>query len=248
MPSASVQQIDLKVPKHVSKGDPIGALEAQVDFTVNANADGCYAVAVYLYDNETLIPDQLVASNLHEITIPCNCLKAGQPQKFTIAGNAGAPPAAAGGAIQLKPGLKGKWPTSDGPFDDTLDLYAKVEVYYCRQACPATGDCDPIRTQRLRELVGVGTTEDDEENVEIIDGDGTEEGIDLLKEGAKAGTGVVKAELPELPGGAKAKSALPGLEEVAIAQLAERVNAMRLEQVRLARGRALEVEETERDS
>jgi hypothetical protein len=250
MATASVSQIDLQVPKHVSKGDPIGPGELTVDFTVNASADGCYAMAVYLYDNEKLIPDELVASNLHQITIPCNCLRKGRPQKFTISGHAGAAPAAGGGAIQLgPPGLKGKWPQSDGPFDDVMELYVKIEVYYCREACPATGGCNPIRTQRLTDLVGVGTTEDEAFDVTIIDGSGTREGIDLLKEGGKAAGGFVKSELPQAPGGGQApgaaKSLLPGFEEVALAQLAERVNEMRRELVRLERGRQLEVERSE---
>lgn len=63
MATASVHQIDPQVPKHLSNGDSIGARQLQVDSSVKLDAEGCCALAVYLYDHQNLIPDEPIASD-----------------------------------------------------------------------------------------------------------------------------------------------------------------------------------------
>jgi hypothetical protein len=248
MPTAFVRNIDLETPRDCAKNEPIAGLEVQVVFEVVVDGTGCYAIAVYVYDHENLIPDRVIASNVHQSRIPCYCLQSGNPQRFVISGSVGPTQPDPAGALRLRPPLSGKWPESDGPFDNTLDLYAKVEVYYCLRPCPPQGDCEMIRTQKLDMLVGVGTTEDDDlAKVDIKDGGGVREGIELLKEAAKTGAGAaLKTELPQPFGGDAPKSLLPGLEGVYFAGLQQRIDEVRIELARLSRGQASELVRPER--
>ena len=234
MPQAFVS-IRQTLPLIVDKNDPVGARQVTVEITVRVDGSGCYAFAVYLFDRDRF-GDDMIASNLHEDEVPCYCLKKGESYKFVISGAAGTPRPAPPGTIRLEPPLKGKWPESDGPFDDTLEVFAKVEVYYCRKACSEAGKCEPRPSQKLDVLVGSGIALDSPQDVTIRDGHGTKEGIELLKEGAKAGAGALMSELPMGVGSRPPKSLFPGSEEVAIAFLARRIDNLQTDIVRLAQG------------
>lgn len=66
--------------------------------------------------------------------LECICFGRGERKLFAVSGDhrPGPLPGQPGKIIQLRNPLRGKWPTSDAG-DSTLELYARVEFYVCRE-------------------------------------------------------------------------------------------------------------------
>jgi hypothetical protein len=257
MPSAYISNVDLETPLHVWKGQPITGKEMQLDFTVRVSNDGCYAIAIEIYDYHLWRPNTVIASNLNHSTLDCTCLKKGEAYVFHATGDSGAADPAPAGSTPVPNPIHGSWPESSGPFSDTMNLFAKIDVYYCRRACPPQGgSCGRISVHRLDVLCGTVENDDERRKVKIVDspepmnsiekaaGAGMSAGSKALPGGATGG--VLKSELPgippELPG---TGPELAGSQAPEVASLALKIDEMRAEISRLRRGQAFPAAEGE---
>jgi hypothetical protein len=200
----------------VGRDQPIRPWELYVDFTVALNVDGCAAIVVEVRDADPWpLPDRVIADNLGTTSIPCECFKRNVERRFRIYAdvNPANPPFAAppGGEV-LIPHLMGRWPSSDGPFDDTLELFAVVTVFLCNQEC-VDGRCKPLE-DGLEGFSRIGRTDtrDRPRSVVIRDGIGAKEGADLIEKGAGAVGGALKSVAPPpLGGGGQEHGSKPGI-------------------------------------
>jgi hypothetical protein len=187
---AAITEVELYNPKHCFKNNDIGPNNLEVDFTVTVDADGCYAIAVVVLDEDDFSPDDVIASNLANAKLKCLCLKRGQPMKFAINGGGNGPkPAPEAGRTQLD-NMTGVWPTDDGALDDTLGLYVRIDVYPCSlEACQEGAECNrTLNTGRIDDFTPVAsyTSEDNPQETEIVDGEGFERAQELIEKGVSA--------------------------------------------------------------
>jgi hypothetical protein len=210
--AATITDVQLKNPQHCFKGKDIGPKNLGVDFTVTVNADGCYAIAVVVLDDDTTSGDDIVASNLANCELTCICLKRGQAQKFSInAGGDQPKPAPKPGHIQLD-NLTGVWPKDDGILDNTLELYVTIDVYNCGfEECTPGGDCQrTLVTGRLKYTTPVVsyTNKSEPQDTEIVDGEGTDRFFEFVEKGASAAGSIPKVARSESAAPSDAYAAL----------------------------------------
>lgn len=190
MPNISLHEY--KLPRQVFRPGPVRAHEFYLEFSVTVEQEGCYAIAVTLSDEDDVTGADVFASNT-DVELKCHCFQAGQAQRFYVTGGAPAPdssvlPQPAPGATRLS-GVTGIWPDSDGPFDDTLEVKARVELFVCtRGACAGAAErCGRLDWGRPRVAILTQTTRIIE--VEVGNSTDVEEGIDLIKEAAGTAAG-----------------------------------------------------------
>lgn len=192
----SITDVELYNPKHCHKNWKIGTKNVEIDFTVKVKYQGCYAIAVTLWDDD-LSPDDIIASNLETGKLNCICFKAGETKKCAINGDHGngPRPTPEAGRTQLDP-ISGQWPASDGPFDDTLELYVTIELYLCKQvSCAESGEtaCKWLNCGKLGDHPPLATfsSKGHVQKTEIVDGDGWTEGMGLIEKAASAGGSLI---------------------------------------------------------
>jgi hypothetical protein len=199
----SITDVELYNPKHCHKNWKLGPKNLEIDFSVKVEQAGCYAIAVTLLDDDDLSGDDIIASNLEVGKLPCLCFKEGETRKFAINGGDGPTPTPEAGRTQLDP-ITGQWPASDGPFDDTLELYATIELYLCKQGPCTPNGCRWLNCGRLSDFTSVTTYSGKEhpQKTEIVDGEGWAEGMGLIEKAASAGGSLIpktsRAELRTL--------------------------------------------------
>jgi hypothetical protein len=184
---------EYKVPRQVFRPGPVRAHEFFLEFSVTVEQHGCYAIAVSLRDEDDVTGDDAFASNT-DVELLCHCFQPGVAQRFYITGGESAPEGAAppqpqAGATRLS-GVTGIWPDSDGPFDDTLEVRADIELFACSfgECGVAVGrPCGRLDWERPRTVVHQVSTR--VKKVDVGNGTGIEEGVDLLKEAGGAAAG-----------------------------------------------------------
>ncbi len=177
-----------EVSQSVYRGRPIGAHEYFLEFSIEVPTTGCHIIHVALFDADSVTGNDQFAST-NDALLPCNCLQAGTARTFWIGGAAPAPEASimppSSQGTQLT-GLTGSWPDSDGPFDDTLEVFAQIKLYVCEiKECSGDEDCGANSLRRLGNPIATWTTF--RSDVVVEDGTHITEGVGLLQQGASAG-------------------------------------------------------------
>lgn len=117
-------------------GQPVRSNELILDFDVEVDETGCYAISVVVYEDDPVYDDVILQN--YDAYVPCACLAPGVHKfRVTAAGAAPAgatpPPPATAGTTTLPP-IEGNWPTDDGDFDTDIELKYEIAVY-------RIGDC-----------------------------------------------------------------------------------------------------------
>ena len=207
---AGISNIELISPEECNKDQRITGQDLQVNFFVQVDAPGCYAVAVRVLDKSFsgefsplfggLGKDKSIASNVRNGALECLCFEQGETKKLSVISEGGVAQLAPG-FMQLKNPLRGVWPPDDGFGDDTLELYASIELYLCSEGpCSGHGkrDCRFLIAGKLRERTAIATasTRQTEQKCEIADGEGGKK----LADAAMQGAGLLLKSRADAPG------------------------------------------------
>jgi hypothetical protein len=195
MPTISIHEY--KVPRQVFRPGPVRAHEFYLEFSIKVEQHGCYALAVSLREEDDVTGDDTFASNT-DVELLCHCFQPGVAQRFYITGGAPAPEGAAppqpqAGSLRLS-GVTGIWPDSDGVFDDTLEIRADIELFVCSLGECGVGvgrPCGRLDWERPRVAVFEASTR--VKKLEVGNGTGTEEGMELLQDAAGAAASAAMA-------------------------------------------------------
>jgi hypothetical protein len=212
--TATVTEPKVTTAPKVWRERPLRPWQVHVDFDVTITDDGCCALIVELRESDPWpFPDDLIGTNEYTAFIPCICFKKGETRRFRIYGDENPTNAQMGGGGRevLVPPMLGSWPKSDGPFDNTIEVYATVEVVWCNEpGCEQNQPCKGLQEGR-KGFVTVGKNDSREhaKDVLIVDGKGMQEGIDLIEKAAGAALKQLPAPVTSpLPSGGKLKSEL----------------------------------------
>ena len=208
------------VSTDVSRRAPIGKHEYFLEFTVLVEETGCYTLKVSLFDHDDVTGDDYIGSTNNNL-LDCYCIQAGTTKMFHVYGAGRAPensalPQPSAGSTGL-PGITGRWPESDGPFDNTLEVFARVELFVCRKGACNAANCTPIEVRRLG--ASIFSRETARGDVNIGDGTGPEEGVELIEKGVGAGVsaGTSFFSLRTTPGAPDAAALLANLQRRVVA-------------------------------
>lgn len=129
----------------VKRGTPVRQDQFYMDFNVEVDTDGCYAIDFRLMEDVSLDYDRVVLQYTSAFGEAC-CFTAGVAKKFRITTNeppapgATATPPPAAGTTVLPP-VEGTWPTTSDPSGKTSTLYYEIDVYQTGVCTGAPASC-----------------------------------------------------------------------------------------------------------
>ena len=203
-PTANVSIHNWRLAANAGRRTSFGFDEIFLQFSVLVSQSGCYAIDITIREHDSSTGnDTIGGSGRRKNRMACYCMRKGESRTFfsegVAAGDRDHRNPIRNGATRLPP-IRGRWPESDGWFDDTIEVFADIEIRQCsRGACNAAAEnesCQDIDPRRFNSLLLIRNVHTNKKSVVIDDGTGWDEGVDAIGTGISAGSTLIGMAAP----------------------------------------------------